>query len=117
VLVVDDESIVLGLVSNALSRRGYQVHAASTPQEALEMVRDLPCFDVMVSDVIMPEMCGPELVRRVILICPNVAIVLISGFITAEALPEGAAFVSKPFALTDLYEAVEKVLALSGFRA
>ncbi|MGB9455579.1 MAG: response regulator [Bryobacteraceae bacterium] len=110
VLVVDDEPAVLGLVSKALSDRGYEVHAVSSPLQALQVAHDEPCFDLLVSDVIMPEMCGPELVRRIAQLCPTAAVVLMSGHIASETLPEHAAFISKPFLLTDLYSVVEKAL-------
>jgi len=110
VLVVDDEPAVLGLVSRALSRKGYEVHAVSSPLEALHLAHDTPCFDLVVSDVIMPEMCGPELVKRIAQLCPTAAVILMSGHIASETLPEGAAFISKPFLTTDLYSVVDKAL-------
>ncbi len=113
VLVVDDEPAVLRLVSKALSVRGYEVYAAASPMQALHLARAAPCFDLVVSDVIMPEMCGPELVRRISRICPHAAVVLMSAHIASEALPEGAAFISKPFQMTDLCTVVEKKLAPS----
>ena len=113
VLVVDDEPAVLRLVSKALSIRGYEVCAAPSPGQALHCVRSEPCFDLVLSDVIMPEMCGPELVRRIAKICPSAAIVLMSGYLAAEAIPLRAAFISKPFRMLDLYAAVENVLALA----
>jgi len=113
ILIVDDEPAILGLVSKGLSRRGYEIHAASSPTQALELAKAMPCFDLVVSDIIMPEMCGPELVRKITQICPDVAIVLMSAHIAAEVLPERAAFISKPFVMTDLYSVVEKKLAAS----
>jgi len=110
VLVVDDEPAVLGLVSGALSRKGYEVHAVSSPLQALHLAHDTPCFDLVVSDVIMPEMCGPELVERIARLCPTAAVVLMSGYFASEKIPEGAAFISKPFLLADLYAVVEKAL-------
>jgi two-component system, cell cycle sensor histidine kinase and response regulator CckA len=117
ILVVDDEPGILGLVSIGLSRRGYEVHVASSPTKALELAKAMPCFDLVVSDVIMPEMCGPELVRRITEICPDAAVVLMSAQIAAEVIPEHAGFVSKPFVMTDLYSIVEKKLAVSRGRA
>ncbi len=110
VLVVDDEPSVLNLVSAALSRRGYEVHAAPGPRQALELVKAARCFDVVVSDVIMPDMCGPELVQRIKNMCPTIAVVLMSAHIAVEAIPPHAAFISKPFQLRDLYSIVEKKL-------
>lgn len=111
ILVVDDEPAVLGMVAKALSARGYEVHAASDARQALELARATPCFDLVVSDVIMPEMCGPELVKRLIRICPSTAVVMMSGYIAAEAIPKRAAFIAKPFGITDLYAVVAGVLA------
>lgn len=114
VLVVDDDPAVLGLVSEALSGRGYEVHAVSSPIQALEVARAAPCFDLVLSDVIMPEMRGPELVSRLTQLCPSAAVVLMSGYVACEELPERSAFIGKPFRITDLYSVVEKALARSG---
>jgi two-component system cell cycle sensor histidine kinase/response regulator CckA len=111
VLVVDDEPSVLRMVSVALSGRGYEVHAVAHPHEALKLVRERPCFDLVVSDVIMPDMCGPELLRRVREICPNAAVVVMSAHVADEELPAHAKFIGKPFAIADLYCMVEKALA------
>jgi DNA-binding NtrC family response regulator len=109
ILVVDDEPLVLGVVSKALSIRGYETQAASSPAKALEMATAAH-FDLVLSDVIMPEMCGPELVKRIAQKCPTTAILLMSGQTAAEALPTRAAFIGKPFLMKDLYSAVEKAL-------
>jgi FixJ family two-component response regulator len=65
---------------------------------------------LVLSDVIMPEMCGPELVRKITWMCPHTAVVLMSAHIASEGVPEGAAFISKPFLMTDLYSVLEKKL-------
>ena len=113
ILVVDDEPAVLGLVSQALLAQGYEVHAASHPRRALELAQAMPCFDLVVSDVIMPEMCGPELVRRIARICPTTAVVMMSGYLAAEAIPERAVFISKPFRMADLCSIVANALTPS----
>jgi CheY-like chemotaxis protein len=113
VLVVDDEPAVLGLVCTALSARGYEVQSALSPLRALELARDAPCFDLIVSDVIMPGMCGPELIRKFAKICPDAAVVMMSAHVVVEDLPKHAGFISKPFRVTDLYSIVEKALAPS----
>lgn len=111
VLVVDDEPSVLHLVATALSHQGYDVHSAPHPVQALEVAKTAnPCFDLVVSDVIMPEMCGPELVRQIRRMCPTIAVILMSAHIASEALLEYAAFISKPFLLTDLRSIVRKAL-------
>ena len=112
VLVVDDEPSVLRLVSGGLLAQGYEVYAAPHPVQALELVRAArPCFDLVVCDVIMPDMCGPELVRNIKRMCPSTAVVLMSANIAFEGLPEFAAFIGKPFRMSDLYSLVKKAVA------
>lgn len=110
VLVVDDDPGVLGLVASALSSEGYEVHAVPSPTQAVELAKVSPCFDLLVSDVNMPDVCGPELARQITQICPTVAIVLMSGEAVGQVLPERAWFIIKPILLTDLYSVVEKAL-------
>jgi FixJ family two-component response regulator len=67
----------------------------------------------LVSDVNLPDVCGPELAREVKLICPTIAIVMMSGNFDVQKIPSGAGFISKPFLLTDLYSVVAHALARS----
>jgi DNA-binding NtrC family response regulator len=109
--VVDDEPEILNLVSRALECRGFEVHVAPNPMRALKIVHDSPCFDLVISDVIMPEMCGSEFVRRVGHLCPESSVVLMSAYVDPERIPENARFLSKPFRIGDLYSAVNSALA------
>jgi DNA-binding NtrC family response regulator len=111
ILVVDDEPGVLFLVSKALSRRGYEVHVASDPLQALELAKGDSSFDLLVSDIVLPGMFGSELPRRVTERSPTTAVVLMSGHVPADELPEAASFISKPFLVRDLYSVVDKTLA------
>lgn len=113
VLIVDDEPNVLAFVSKVLSLRGYETRVASSPRQALELVETGPHFDLVVSDVIMPGMCGPELVKHITRKCPKCAVVLMSAYVACEELPELARFISKPFLVKDLYSVVEQALALA----
>ena len=111
VLVSDAEPGILSLVADARSIRGFEAHAAASPWQALDIVKTLPCFDLLLSDVMMPEVCGPELVRKIAQICPTTAIVMMSAYINVAELPRLAGFISKPFLVTDLYSVVDKTLA------
>ena len=113
VLVVDDDPGVLGLVSKALSLRGYEIQAVSHPYEALKLAHDKQCFDLVLSDVLMPDMCGTELVKHILRQCPEAAVVIMSGHVDYQAVPVAAAFLSKPFAVNELYSVVEKALGSS----
>jgi two-component system cell cycle sensor histidine kinase/response regulator CckA len=108
VLLVEDESAVRRLAERALIRAGWTVVAASSGQEAmLRAPRDLAC---VVSDVVMPGMDGPSLVRALRRDQPGLPAILMSGYADAaqrEAMAESdIRFLAKPFAMLDLVEAV-----------
>ncbi|MFG1426574.1 response regulator [Roseixanthobacter glucoisosaccharinicivorans] len=114
VLLVEDEDAVRAFAARALSARGYRVVAAANGAEALEAM-DQPGtnFDVVVSDVVMPEMDGPSLLRELRRRDPKLKIIFISGYAEeafAKNLPEGErfAFLPKPFSLKQLVAAVKE---------
>ena len=78
-LVVDDEPLCLQVVSRLLSNEGVKVFPATSPLQALEIIRSNPTFALVLSDVVMPEMHGTELVREVARISPETALILMSG--------------------------------------
>ena len=116
ILVIDDEPEVLALVSRMLTARDYEVVSMGCPLQALEFVCNTPSFDLVVSDVIMPGLCGPELVRRILEVWPNAGVILMSGYLSREELPTYVGFLTKPFALRDLFASVERALASRGQR-
>jgi two-component system cell cycle sensor histidine kinase/response regulator CckA len=79
ILVVDDEPNVLQVVASVLERAGYETTTALGPLRALEIITIRGAFDLVVSDVVMPEMCGPELAQQVQLLSPASAVMLMSG--------------------------------------
>jgi CheY-like chemotaxis protein len=89
VLVVDDDPGVMGLVALALWTRGYEVQAVPSAVQASEPVAAMPCFDLLVSDVRMPQMCGPDLVRHIAQTCPTIAIVMMSATTISRNFPVG----------------------------
>jgi CheY-like chemotaxis protein len=112
VLVAEDDAAVRQVVVRLLSRAGYTVLSAADGSEALELVAS-HTIDVLVSDVVMPTMSGPELAREVLARYPRVGVVLVSGYThaspeLAQLMKRGAQFVGKPFAAADLVEAVER---------
>ena len=111
---MDDEPVVLQLVSGVLARAGYEVLAAQGPPQALEIVKAPTPLDLVVTDVVMPEMCGP----RLKVLAPSTAVMFISGCVPAGDLPKGVPFLGKPFSIQDLLAAVERALRQSaGARA
>jgi len=116
VLVVEDEDAVrLGSVK-ALQSRGYTVLEAPTGVEALEIARQAQGhIDLVVSDVVMPEMDGPTLLKELRPIYPHIKFIFVSGYAEdafAKNLPEDAhfAFLPKPFTLKQLALTVKEML-------
>ena len=110
VLVVDDEPEVLRFVVGVLERAEYEVAPAPGPKQALEIIAAGRPFDLVVSDVVMPEMCGPELASEIQLRSPSSAIMFISGCVPVGHLPKGFPYLGKPFSARDLLGAVDRVL-------
>lgn len=114
VLIVDDDSVVLTVVRLLLFRRGYEVVPARGPGEALEVIRNIPTVDVVLSDVRMPGMCGTQLIREIRTISPSTATVLMTGGIADPPdLPDGVPVLLKPFSFEALIRVVEESLARS----
>lgn len=111
-LVVDDEPIIRQLCARALS--GFRIIQAKDGQDALKLLRQEP-VDIILSDYMMPNMSGLELLRRVKERQPDQAVVLMTGYTEKElilqALKTGADdFISKPINLLQLRTTVDKVL-------
>src|SRR5690349_16154463 len=114
ILLVDDNRNGLLARTSVLQEHGYQVHAFSSPANALESFKDRT-FDVVVTDYRMPEMTGAELIGQLRAINPNVPIILISGVVDVLGLNEkttGANIVVSKNAteVTHLIRAVKKLL-------
>jgi two-component system, cell cycle sensor histidine kinase and response regulator CckA len=113
VLIVDDEPLLLEAYARTLRRNGYDVFPVNRPSQALEIVRSAP-IDVVLSDVMMPEMCGPDLVREVEHLSPETACVLITGAVVGSLKrPPDVPLLRKPFSQRDVIAAVEEAIARS----
>jgi two-component system cell cycle sensor histidine kinase/response regulator CckA len=116
VLLVEDEDAVRMGGMRALISRGYTVHEASSGVEALEVFDSLGGkIDIVVSDVVMPEMDGPTLLGELRKRQPDIKFVFVSGYAEdafARNLPEDAqfGFLPKPFSLKQLATVVKEVL-------
>lgn len=116
ILLVEDEEAVRSFAARALASRGYRVYEASSGVEALEVMEEAGGqIDLVVSDVVMPELDGPSLLRELRKTRPELKIIFISGY-AEEAfkknLPEGEDFhfLPKPFSLKQLAIAVKETL-------
>ncbi|KAF0230474.1 MAG: two-component system cell cycle sensor histidine kinase and response regulator [Beijerinckiaceae bacterium] len=115
ILLVEDEDAVRNFGARALRSRGYTVIEAQSGVDALEQVGDrIDEIDLVVSDVVMPEMDGPTLLKELRARNPDLKVIFVSGY-AEEAfrknLPEGQQFdfLPKPFGLKQLVEMVKNV--------
>jgi two-component system, cell cycle sensor histidine kinase and response regulator CckA len=116
VLLVEDEDAVRSFAARALGQRGYQVLEASTGTEALDVFESHQGdVDLVLSDVVMPEMDGPTLMAKLRRDRPDLKIIFISGYAEDSfrkhlAENEDFMFLQKPFDLKELAAAVKAAL-------
>jgi two-component system cell cycle sensor histidine kinase/response regulator CckA len=111
VLVVEDEPGVLSLTRRVLERAGYRVVAHEGPEAALEWwadARNRQTVDLVLTDVVMPAMSGPEMLKRMRTTVPGVVVLLMSGNERGNTLHP---FLGKPFTPADLVNTVRGLLA------
>lgn len=87
VLVVDDEGAIRYSISKTLQRVGYQVHAAASGEEALQMMEQYT-YDVVLTDIRMPGLSGVELLARIKERAPDVVVILLTGYASLETAIE-----------------------------
>jgi two-component system, cell cycle sensor histidine kinase and response regulator CckA len=116
ILVVEDEPSNLKLIERMLERQGYVVLAAGTPGEAIRVAREhAGKIHLLVTDVIMPEMNGRDLARKLLSLDPRLKCLFMSGY-TADViaqrgvLDEGVSFIQKPFSIKDLSDKIRETL-------
>jgi two-component system, cell cycle sensor histidine kinase and response regulator CckA len=110
ILVVEDEEGVRRVTERILRAGGYEVLAASGPQEALELAAGAQ-VDLVLTDVVMPVMSGAALVERLRQDAERLPAIFMSGYTDRPgALPSDAAFLSKPFSRQSLLEQVARAL-------
>ena len=117
ILLVEDEEAVRSFAARALKMRGYSVLEAAGGEEALEIVKNAKApIHLLITDVVMPNMDGPTLVRAVKRIRPEMAVIFMSGY-AEEAFrrndekAEELHFLPKPFGLKQLAAKVKEVLS------
>jgi len=111
ILVVDDDKLVLDSITEGLSLSGYQYEAAMSGTVALELLTKY-LFDIMIIDIVLPDMKGFELTAEVKKIKPDLPIIVMTGFIEEfsydDAIDVGASdFIKKPFSLKELVARIE----------
>ena len=115
ILLAEDDRVMREYLTRALERSGYAVSAVDRGTAALPLIQ-AERFDLLLTDIVMPEMDGIELARRATELDPDIKVMFITGF-AAVALnpdsqtPKDAKVLSKPFHLRELVNEVEKLLA------
>ena len=116
VLVVEDEDMVRAVAERALVRQGYVVETASDGEEALALFADGKGYDLIVSDVVMPNLDGPAMARQLRAKYGNVKILFMSGYAEEQLRQsinlDNVSFLPKPFSVQQIAEAVRDALAL-----
>jgi CheY-like chemotaxis protein len=112
VLVVDDEPVVRDLAVEALADAGFDAFGVENAVRALEVLGDaaLP-FDVLLTDVQMPQGNGLDLARIAKRLWPNMSVVMTSGYVAPADLPLGETILRKPWSLPDLVDRVRQARA------
>jgi len=118
ILLVEDEDAVRAIVSTVLRRQGYQVLEAPTPTIASAIFAQHDGeIDLLLTDVVMPEMSGPVLAQRLIAHRPELRVLFISGYADVAVQPEiggpNVNFLSKPFQASALTARVAQILGSS----
>jgi two-component system cell cycle sensor histidine kinase/response regulator CckA len=109
VLVVDDEPGVRSLVQDILLAEGYPVLDAGDPWAALGVAEQHP-IRLLLTDVIMPEMNGCELAKRIESMHPDAKVLFMSGYAPDGVLDPTAPFIAKPFTVDSIVHAVAELL-------
>jgi PAS domain S-box-containing protein len=118
VLLVEDEAPLRRVTREALELKGFTVFDAANGEEALEVAKchhDL--IDVVITDLVMPDMGGIELAKNLTKVCPSTKVVCMSGYtedvgLLHDLMETGAIFLAKPFTLEELVSRLNKLIAV-----
>ncbi len=117
ILFIDDEKPLVDFVREILTELGYEVVAHTSSPEALEQFSQQPdTFDLVIADVIMPDLTGLELAEAIMKLRPGVPVILCSGFVDPEKAKRAKEmgikdFIRKPFGVREFAETIRRVLS------
>jgi two-component system cell cycle response regulator CpdR len=114
ILLAEDDNDMRRFLVKALQNAGYEVTSFDNGLSAYNRLREEP-FELLLTDIVMPEMDGIELARRATELDPEIKVMFITGFAavalnSANAAPKDARILSKPFHLRELVSEVERLL-------
>jgi two-component system cell cycle response regulator CpdR len=115
ILLAEDDNDMRRFLVNALKNAGYEVASFDNGLSAYNRLREEP-FELLLTDIVMPEMDGIELARRATELDPDIKVMFITGFAAVALNPDNnapreAKILSKPFHLKDLVNEVQRLLA------
>ena len=118
ILLVDDDELSRGAIHKMLERSGHGVHSTGAGQEALDLYR-AGQYDMTITDLIMPDVDGLEIIQQVLRINPTARVLAISGggrvdaeeYLSVATKFGAVAVLAKPFTGKELNQAVERTLA------
>jgi two-component system, cell cycle sensor histidine kinase and response regulator CckA len=114
VLLVEDQDAVRDMLATMLKKQGYEVSAAASAEDALAMSPQRP-VDLLLTDVVLPGMTGPDLARRLRQATPDIRVLFMSGY-TGDALTDQdelgdeRSFIQKPFQSQALFDRIRSLL-------
>jgi len=112
ILMIDDEDLMLTMGEVVLGSSGYTVLTASSGASGLEIYKaKAPEIALVLTDLVMPQMSGRELIDQLRLISPSVKILCMSGFVRPASDPGSANYLQKPFASQELLRKVKQTLS------
>lgn len=121
VLLVEDDDAVRKMLGHVLEGAGYRVARASNGLEAVKLAEGYSSIDVIVTDLLMPEMGGRAAVEQIVPGHPETVVIYMSGYASTpqerESIAEGAPFLRKPFSPGELLEKIASELAVVSERA
>ena len=114
ILVIDDEQIVHESCNRILTEEGYEVKNALTGQEGFKKIEDEP-FDLVITDLKMPGISGMEALKKIKKDNPNIGIIMVTGYSTAETAVEAMKlgafdYLPKPFTPDELISVINKAV-------
>jgi two-component system, cell cycle response regulator CpdR len=113
ILLAEDDDVMREYLARALTKSGYAVESVDRGTTALELIKSGQTFDLLLTDIVMPEMDGIELAQKAAIVAPMLRVMFITGF-SAVSLKAGQAMpnakvLSKPFHLRDLVLEVDRM--------
>jgi nitrogen-specific signal transduction histidine kinase len=112
ILMIDDEDLLLTMGETILSAYGYRVLTANSGSKALELFSKAPGqIDLVITDLVMPQMGGREVIERLRRVSPNIRVICTSGYVRALSAEEEETYLQKPFTSQELLRKVKHVLS------